>query len=400
MILTVCLNPCTDVTIEVDSLNVGKINHVKNKTLSFTGAALNVAIGVARLHGQSYATGFMYNENGSQFEQALDREGVPSVFVWNKGRVRENYKFIDNKSMLTEVNDVGECISEHKQDELVDIVGNLSKTCSVMIVSGSLPQGVESGYYSRLFSVAAPNTLKIADTEGAKLLAALSTGLDLVKPNKDELQSTLQQEFKSREDMLKGCYALLDKGAKRVLLSLGKRGAIITDGSKNYYCKSINVAINSTVGAGDGMVAAAAMMPRTGRPPQRDLAGGRRRGHRDGDDLRADLLYEGKIRRNFRKHQSGGILSVAHGRGCQKRCRSEGDHAHRREPDRGPRLYPSIRCAIRASSAAGRARSCKKSAATRGAWSSRGSRDTCTTSATASTARATPSRARCSRTRS
>ncbi|MFQ7035437.1 MAG: PfkB family carbohydrate kinase [Candidatus Borkfalkia sp.] len=89
MILTVCLNPCTDVTIEVDSLNIGKLNHVKNKTLSFTGKALNVAIGVARLKGDSYATGFMYNENGSLFEQALDREGVPSAFVWNRGRVRE-----------------------------------------------------------------------------------------------------------------------------------------------------------------------------------------------------------------------------------------------------------------------------------------------------------------------
>ena len=146
MILTVCLNPCTDVTIEVDSLNVGKINHVKNKTLSFTGAALNVAIGVSRLRAQSYATGFMYNENGSLFEQALDREGVPSVFVWNKGRVRENYKFIDNKSMLTEVNDVGECISENKQSELIEMVSNLSKTANVMVVSGSLPQGVESDY--------------------------------------------------------------------------------------------------------------------------------------------------------------------------------------------------------------------------------------------------------------
>lgn len=260
MILTVCLNPCTDVTIELDSLNVGKINHVKSKTLSFTGAALNVAIGVARLRGQSYATGFMYNENGSLFERALDREGVPSAFVWNKGRVRENYKFIDNKSMLTEVNDVGENISEHKQDELVEMVGNLSKTSSVMVVSGSLPQGVESDYYTKLFSVAAAGTLKIADTEGPRLLAALKAELDLVKPNKDELQNTLGQELRSRDDMLKGCYALLDKGAKRVLLSLGKKGAIITDGSKNYYCKSINVAINSTVGAGDGMVAAASMM--------------------------------------------------------------------------------------------------------------------------------------------
>lgn len=259
MILTVCLNPCTDVTIEVDSLNIGKLNHVKNKTLSFTGAALNVAIGVARLKGKSYATGFMYNENGSLFEQALDREGVPSIFIWNKGRVRENYKFIDNKSMLTEVNDVGEAISENKQAELIELVGNLSKTSDVMIVSGSLPQGVESDYYAKLFSVAAPHTLKIADTEGAKLLSALTTGLDLVKPNKDELQNTLQVEMKSKEELLKGCYALLDKGAKRVLLSLGKRGAIITDGTHNYFCKSINVAINSTIGAGDGMLAAAAM---------------------------------------------------------------------------------------------------------------------------------------------
>ena len=40
---------------------------------------------------------------------------------------------------------------------------------------------------------------------------------------------------------------------------MGKEGAILTDGTRNYHCKSINVAVNSTVGAGDGMVAAAAM---------------------------------------------------------------------------------------------------------------------------------------------
>ncbi len=274
MILTVCLNPCTDVTIEVDSLNVGKMNHVKNKTLSFTGAALNVAIGVARLKGKSHATGFMYNENGSLFEQALDREGVPSVFVWNKGRVRENYKFIDNKSMLTEVNDVGECISGNKQAELIELVATLSKSSNVMVISGSLPQGVESEYYQKLFSVAAPQTLKIADTEGPRLLAALQTDLDLVKPNRDELEHTLKTEFKTRDDLLKGCYALLDKGAKRVLLSLGKKGAIITDGTKNYFCKSINVAINSTVGAGDGMVAAAAMMLEQGASLEEILRAG------------------------------------------------------------------------------------------------------------------------------
>ena len=61
MILTVCMSPCVDVTIELDSLDIGKTSIIKNKSVSFTGKALNVAIGVARLGGEAYTTGLMYN---------------------------------------------------------------------------------------------------------------------------------------------------------------------------------------------------------------------------------------------------------------------------------------------------------------------------------------------------
>ncbi len=266
MILTVCLSPCTDITIELDSLNIGKTNIVKSKTLSFTGKALNVAIGVARLGGEPYATGLMYNENGYMFENALDKEGVPFTFVWNKGRVRENYKFIDNKSMLTEVNDVGEEVGEGKTGELLNMVRMLSARSNVAVISGGLPRGVPAEYYKNLFRAVAPNALRIVDAEGARMFAALDAGVDLVKPNLDELQNTLGREIADKEDMLAGCRELLDRGAKTVLLSLGKDGAVITDGTRHYYCKSINVAVNSTVGAGDGMVAAAAMMMEQGAP--------------------------------------------------------------------------------------------------------------------------------------
>ena len=46
-------------------------------------------------------------------------------------------------------------------------------------------------------------------------------------------------------------------GVKNVLVSLGADGAILTDGTESYFCKSASVAVNSTVGAGDSMVAAA-----------------------------------------------------------------------------------------------------------------------------------------------
>ena len=66
--------------------------------------------------------------------------------------------------------------------------------------------------------------------------------------------------------MLSACYELLDRGANKVLLSLGRKGAVITDGTQSYYCRSLNVAVNSTVGAGDGMVAAAAIQLEQGAP--------------------------------------------------------------------------------------------------------------------------------------
>ena len=258
------MSPSVDVTIELDSLNVGKVNIVKNKTLSFTGKALNVAIGVARLGAEAYATGFMYNENGAMFERALDKEGVPFAFVWNSGRVRENYKCIDKHSMLTEINDVGGQVAGEKLAELSHMIRNLSSRSDVTVISGGLPRGVDTAYYRELFRAVDSHSLRIADTEGAKLFAALEAGVDLVKPNLEELQETLGREFKDKEDMLAGCRELLDRGAKVVLLSLGKDGAVITDGSKNYFCRSINVAVNSTVGAGDGMVAAAATMLQKG----------------------------------------------------------------------------------------------------------------------------------------
>ena len=260
------MSPCTDVTIELDAFNIGKTNIVKSKALTFGGKALNVAIGVRRLGESCHATGVMYNDNGYMFENVLDKEGVPFTFVWNKGRARENYKFIDSRSMLTEVNDVGENVSPEKLEEVLATVRMLSARSSVTVLSGSLPRGVDPSYYAQLVRAVDKNSLKIVDTSGQRMFAALREGVDLVKPNIDELEDTIGKSIESKEDMLAGCRELIEQGAKRVLLSLGKKGAVITDGKESYFYKSLNVAVNSTVGAGDGMVAAAAVKLQQGAP--------------------------------------------------------------------------------------------------------------------------------------
>ncbi len=257
MILCICLSPCIDVNMEVDSLSVGKSNKILNKRIYFTGKAINSARGLKRLGADAYATGFMYEDNGKLFEQELHYESVPYKFVWCKGRVRENYKFVDNKSMLTEVDDISPEVSEEKKAELIDLVRTLSAKSEAVVLSGGIAKGMEPSYYGEVLSAVPAGVKKIVDTSGDRLFEALKCGVDIIKPNLQELQSTLKIKVNSKEDALLGCRELLRRGAKYVLLSLGKEGAILTDGNKNYYCKSINVAMNSTIGAGDAMIAAA-----------------------------------------------------------------------------------------------------------------------------------------------
>ena len=264
MILSVCPNPSIDCTMETEQLIVGRLNRINNRIVTYSGKALNSAIGVRRLGFDSFATGFMFDENGKMFVHTLDDEKVKNTFVWSGGSARTNYKIVDKRAMMTEINDKGEPVSLQKQAELVSLVGQLSSSASIVVISGSLPSGVNSEYYKTLSDAVNPKAKKIIDTSGDNMIEALKAGAYLVKPNLDELQSVTGEHYDGIDQMLDGCRKLIGAGAENVMLSLGRKGAILTDGNSALFCKSANVAVNSTVGAGDGMIAAASVMIESG----------------------------------------------------------------------------------------------------------------------------------------
>jgi len=259
MILTICPNPSVDCTIELDSLNVGRLNRIINKQEIYAGKALNVAISIKRLGSDCIATGFMFEENGRQFIDQFSQEGLTCDFVWNPGSVRVNYKIIDNKSMMTEINDRGSLVALDKQEELLNLACSMSQNCSIAVMSGSLPQGVSKDFYAQLCARLPKRVKRIVDAEGEPLFNAVKQGVYMIKPNIEEFERLTKKQFGTRKDMVSACRQFIDMGAENVLLSLGSEGAILTNGSKSYFCKSASVAVNSTVGAGDSMVAAAAI---------------------------------------------------------------------------------------------------------------------------------------------
>ncbi|MGN0804784.1 MAG: 1-phosphofructokinase family hexose kinase [Candidatus Coproplasma sp.] len=257
MILSVSLNPCLETFVEVDSLAVGKTNKVISKRIFMTGNALNVATGIARLEGDSFATGFMFEGNGRQFEQGLHKEGVTYKFVWKQGRVKEDYKFIDSRSMLTEVVEEATPLTIQDGEELKSLFTEICPKCDTVVFSGECPEGLGKDYLPQLLKEVPKGILKIVDTNAENLIKAVECGVDLAKPNLSELQSALHTKITDLSTMKRACKSLYEMGAKRVLLSLGKSGAVIYDGDRTLFCTSLNVAINSTAGAGDAMVASA-----------------------------------------------------------------------------------------------------------------------------------------------
>ena len=272
MILTICPNPSIDCTIELDNLNVGMLNRIDSKVETYSGKALNVAMGIARLGGQSFATGFMFENHGKMFEHVLDKEGVKHKFVYNKGNARTNYKIIDKRSMLTEINDKGETVTKEKQQELIDTVKDLAPNYDIAVMSGSLPKGVASEFYAQVLSVIPENVKVIVDTEKANMLSAIgSREIFMVKPNLRELEEFTGKIVRDLHDMVNASKKYLNKGVKYVLVSLGAEGAVLTDGTESFFCKSASVAVNSTVGAGDSMVSAVCVGIEKGVPMQEIL---------------------------------------------------------------------------------------------------------------------------------
>ena len=257
MILTVCPNPCIDCTLEIEDFKVGRLNRLSDKIENTSGKALNTAVGISRLGEQCFAGGFMFETGGRRFERFLKAEGIPYEFVWMKGSVRVNYKIIDGKSMMTEINDKGGFVSASKSEELLASISRLSENAETVVISGSLPQGLGPEYYYKLVKSVPQGRRVVVDCEGDYLKQCLKAGVFLIKPNLYELENFFGKRISSIEEVKECAVAMTEYGTKRVMVSLGRNGAVYTDGVKTYYSKSENVAVNSTVGAGDSMIAAA-----------------------------------------------------------------------------------------------------------------------------------------------
>jgi 6-phosphofructokinase 2 len=94
------------------------------------------------------------------------------------------------------------------------------------------------------------------DTSGPALKEALKENVYLIKPNQRELALLAGKEFLSSAEQEEFALEIIKtQRAKYVVVSLGARGAFIASENGIFYQSTPSVSVNSTIGAGDSMVA-------------------------------------------------------------------------------------------------------------------------------------------------
>lgn len=263
MIYTISANPSIDYAMDMRvPLELGITNRSVSETYSVGGKGINLSLVLKNLGVESVALGFAAGFTGEKIVSELCARAIKNeFFTLASGESRTNVK-IHSQGFETEINAKGPFVSDEDAQRLVDRAKNFCAGDTV-VISGSLPNGKEGArsLYTNIASAAREAGAQIvADVTKATLFELLAFEPILIKPNAQELCELFGEGATDTADSVFECACELQaRGAKRVIVSMGSRGAyMLGENGEKCFLPAIvpkGKSCVSTVGAGDSMVA-------------------------------------------------------------------------------------------------------------------------------------------------
>ncbi len=255
MITTICMNPCFDRTVEVDTLQISRVNRIRNARDDLGGKGINVAVVAGRLGLDVQCIGIMGADGSSELCSLMDREGLRHRFLTVPGRVRTNMKIYSRDGQgVTELNEPGAAVDDSILREFFELTRQETAASEIVVMTGSLPPGCPEGTYRDLMN-ALDGKKCILDTEGKELeLAAKGAKPYLIKPNLRELETTLGIELRTIRAIRDAALLFIRLGVEHAVVSMGEMGAMYVSEKKTLFAPALRIEAKSTVGAGDAMI--------------------------------------------------------------------------------------------------------------------------------------------------
>ena len=254
MITTVTLNPAIDTRYFIEDFKEGRLFRAEKTIKSPGGKGLNVTKVLRQMGADVVATGIIGGKNGEWIQENLKKMDIKEEFYVSSAETRVCIAVLAKHSE-TEILESGEELTDSDLRAFEKKLMELVEKSDVISMSGSLPKGMDAGYYQKLVELVNRKGKKvILDTSGKSLLEGVKGKPYLIKPNFDELEYVLGESIDGRDKIKKAVEKLKNLGAQNVLVSLGGEGAIYF-GEEILKITIPKIKIHNTVGSGDSSVA-------------------------------------------------------------------------------------------------------------------------------------------------
>lgn len=255
MIYTLTTNPAIDMNIGSKGLEARKVNRTFGAVYTPNGKGLNVSFVLGHYGIPSKIMGFFGGFSGKYIVEESEKMGYIVKPVWVEDTTRVNVFLFDGKTEYKLVNE-GSYVTEVNQNDMLKMIAE-ADDMEYLSISGSLPLGIDAGFYDKIFNVCNRRGIKvILDISSKKLAELLKYKPLLIKPNDEEILGIFGIGLKTEEDIVVALEFLHKEGAQNILLTLGERGSYFYNGEHVYYASAQPVKLLSSVCAGDSALAA------------------------------------------------------------------------------------------------------------------------------------------------
>lgn len=232
-ILTAGLSPSWQHVLELNSLQIGKVNRAVNSLWFSAGKAVNAALAIHTLGGNVRTILPAGGMSAEKMKKDFDALGLNARILPTQAETRVCTTLVDCTSgEITELVENGEAMTPAEQTAWVELFANEARNSEIVVISGSLPTGTPVAMYEKMAALVPEETPMIFDFRGEGLRMCLKYRPFVVKPNREELAETVGFRISDETQLLAACRELNAQGAQWVVISDGPNVLYAVNGAE------------------------------------------------------------------------------------------------------------------------------------------------------------------------
>ncbi|WP_158547540.1 1-phosphofructokinase family hexose kinase [Rhodovulum sp. 12E13] len=256
-VVTLTPNPALDLWLTTSSFRAGPKLRTSRPRSDPGGGGINVSRVIHRLGGETLALYAAGGRRGDEIEDGLKREGIDAERCGIEGDTREDISVCEEESgKVLRFVTPGPELQRHEVDRLLDMLERAATGASLVVGSGSLPQGAGEDFWARAATRGKRAGARFVLDSHDAIDAALETGVYCFRENRDAISGIAGHDVGWPDETAAWAEKRVEAGAAEiVIVTEGDEGALLVTRDVKLLQRPPEVDPRSAIGAGDSFVA-------------------------------------------------------------------------------------------------------------------------------------------------